>query len=75
MCYSSSKDFGWGIRKEAGRKPETKQETPVETPVVTPVETPEPRVKAQDFTFWAFPKWRRMPSPRTPSGERSKERV
>jgi hypothetical protein len=67
MCYSSSKDFGYGVRKEADRQPEAKQETPVETP--------EKPVKAQDFTFWAFPNWRRTPAPRTPSGERSKERV
>ena len=70
MCYSSSKDFGWGTRKETGRKPETR-----ETPAETPVESPEPTVKAQDYTFWAFPNWRRTPSPRTPTAERSKERV
>lgn len=67
MCYSSSKDFGWGIRKEADRQPEAKQETPVETP--------EKPVKAQDYTFWAFPSWRRTPAPRTPSAEESKTRV
>ena len=67
MCYSSSKDFGWGTRKEADRKPEAKQETPVETPVKP--------VKAQDFTFWAFPNWRKMPAPGTPSSERSKEKA
>ena len=54
MCYSSSKDFGWGIRKESDSKPEAKHEAPAETP--------EKPVKAQDFTFWAYP-------------ERSKERV
>ncbi|OAE00374.1 hypothetical protein [Arthrobacter sp. OY3WO11] len=63
MCYSSSKDFGWGIRKEADSKPEAKQET-----------TEKP-VKAQDFTFWAFPGWRKTRAPGTPSAERSKERV
>jgi hypothetical protein len=67
MCYSSSKDFGWGIRKETEHRPEARQETPVETP--------EKPVKAQDFTFWAFPRRRRTPAPQTPSAERSKERV
>jgi hypothetical protein len=67
MCYSSSKDFGWGSRKEADRQPEAKQETPVATP--------EKPVKAQDFTFWVFPNWRRTPAPRTPSAEESKTRV
>ncbi len=67
MCYSSSKDFGWGIRKEAESKPEAKHEAPVETP--------EKPVKAQDFTFWAFPGWRKTRTPGTPSAERSKERV
>jgi hypothetical protein len=63
MCYSSSKDFGWGIRKEADSQSEAKQETP------------EKPVKAQDFRFWAFPNWRKTPAPGTPSAERSKERV
>lgn len=67
MCYSSSKDFGWGARKETHRRPEAKHETPVETP--------EKPVKAQDFTFWAFPAWRKAPEPGTTSAERSKERV
>lgn len=67
MCYSSSKDFGWGIKKETERQPEAKQETPAETR--------EEQVKGQDYTFWAFPNWRRTPRPRTPSAEQSKERV
>jgi hypothetical protein len=67
MCYSSSKDFGWGIRKETDRKPEAQQEAPAETP--------EKPVKAQDFTFWAFPNWRKAPAPGSPSAERNKERV
>ena len=67
MCYGYSKDFGREYKKEADRRPEAEQETPVETP--------EPRVKAQDYTFWAFPSWRRTPKPRTPSAERSKETV
>lgn len=67
MCYSSSKDFGWGIRKEAESKPEAKHEAPAETP--------EKPVKAQDFTFWAFPNWRKTRTPGTRSAERSKERV
>ncbi|MFM9273795.1 hypothetical protein [Pseudarthrobacter sp. NKDBFgelt] len=67
MCYSSSKDFGWGIRKEAESKTEAKHETPAETP--------EKPVKAQEFTFWAFPGWRKTRTPGTPSAERSKERV
>ena len=67
MCYSSSKDFGWGIRKESDSKPEAKHEAPAETP--------EKPVKAQDFTFWAFPGWRKTRTPGTPSAERSKEKV
>lgn len=67
MCYSSSKDFGWGIRKESDRKPEAKHEAPAETR--------EKPVKAQDFTFWAFPDWRKTRTPGTRSAERSKERV
>ncbi|MEE9097704.1 hypothetical protein [Pseudarthrobacter phenanthrenivorans] len=67
MCYASNKDFGWGARKETKRQPEAEP--------ATPEKTPEEPVKAQDFTFWAFPKWRRTPAPRTPSAERSKERV
>ncbi|MDQ0261366.1 hypothetical protein J2W20_003282 [Sinomonas atrocyanea] len=65
MCYASNKDFGWDARKETGRRPEAE----------TPAETPEKPVKARDFTFFAFPKWRRTPAPRTHSAEGAKERV
>ena len=41
----------------------------------TPAETPEKPVKAQDFTFWAFPGWRKTRTPGAPSAERSKEKV
>ncbi|WP_045731937.1 hypothetical protein [Pseudarthrobacter chlorophenolicus] len=67
MCYGYTKDFGRSDKKETSRKPEATQEAPAGTP--------EPRVKAQDYTFWAFPGWRRSPTPRTPSAERSEERV
>jgi hypothetical protein len=67
MCYASNKDFGWGARKETTRRPEAEPETPAETQ--------EKPIKAPDFTFWAFPKWRRTPAPGAPSAERSKERV
>lgn len=67
MCYASNKDFGWGARNETKRQPEARPETPPDTP-----EKPD---KAPEFTFWAFPKWRRTPAPGTPSAERSKERV
>ncbi|UKA71510.1 hypothetical protein [Arthrobacter sp. FW306-06-A] len=72
MCYASSKDFGWGAKKEATRRPEAEPETPAEPP--------EEPVKAQNFTFWAFPNWRRTTAPRTPSADgdktqRSRERV
>lgn len=67
MCYASSNDFGWGARKQTGRRPEAKPETPAETP--------KRPAKTQDFTFLAFPKWRRTPAPRTPSAEGTKERV
>lgn len=70
MCYSSSKDFGWGARKETYRQPEAKQDSPD-----TPVETPEKPVKTHDFTFWAFPAWWKTPKPGTTSAERNKERV
>ncbi len=66
MCYSSSKDFGWGIRKEAGREPEAKQDKP-------PVR-PEPHVTAQDFKFWAFPR-RKTPATKGPTADRTPERV
>lgn len=65
MCYASSQDFGWRARKETGRRPEAD----------TPTETPEKPVKAQDFTFLAFPKWHRTPPTRTHSAEGTKERV
>jgi len=67
MCYASSKDFGWGAKKETKRRPEAEPETPAKNPG-------QP-VRAQEFTFWAFPNWRRPPAPRTPSAERNKERV
>jgi hypothetical protein len=67
MCYSSSKDFGWGIRKEADRKPEARQETPPDRP--------EPHVTAQDFKFWAFPIRRKTPETREPVVDRTRERV
>ncbi|EMY33953.1 hypothetical protein D477_012278 [Arthrobacter crystallopoietes BAB-32] len=25
MCYASNRDFGWGFRKEAGRRPEDRR--------------------------------------------------
>ncbi|KRE91266.1 hypothetical protein [Arthrobacter sp. Soil764] len=67
MCYASSKDFGWGARKETKRRPEAETETPAETP--------EKPAKEQEFTFWAFPSWHRTSASSTPSGERSRERV
>ncbi|PNI08167.1 hypothetical protein CXX84_12255 [Arthrobacter sp. AFG7.2] len=67
MCYSSSKDFGWSIRKETDSEAKPQQETPVETP--------EKPARAQDFTFWAFPGWRKTRTPDAPSAEKSKERV
>jgi hypothetical protein len=67
MSYSSSKDFGWGIRKEADRKPEARQETPPDRP--------EPHVTAQDFKFWAFPIRRKTPATQEPVVDRTRERV
>jgi len=64
MCYASSKDFGWGARKETKRRPEAEPETRPEA-----TEKPD---KAQEFTFWAFPNWRRTPAPPVPSAEGSK---
>ena len=67
MCYSSSKDFGWGIRKEADREPEAKQENPRVDP--------EPHVTAQDSKFWAFPLRRKTPAVQEPTTDRAPERV
>lgn len=72
MCYASNKDFGWDARKDTRRRPEVEPETPAEPP--------QKPVKTQNFTFWAFPNWRRTPAPRTPSAEAdmaqpSRERV
>jgi hypothetical protein len=67
MCYSSSKDFGWGIKKEATREPEARQQTP-------PDRT-EPHFTAQDFTFWAFPRRRKTHEAEEPAAERTSERV
>lgn len=67
MCYSSSKDFGWGIRKETDRKPEAKQEEPQVRP--------EPHVTAQDVKFWAFPLRRKTPAVHEPATDRARERV
>ena len=69
MCYASNKDFGWGARKETTRRPEA------EAKPETPAEASGKPVKEQEFTFWAFPNWRRTPAPRTPSAEGSQERV
>jgi hypothetical protein len=66
MCYSSSQDFGWGMRKEADRKPEARKETPPDRP--------EPHVTAQDFKFWAFPIRRKTPAAQEPV-DRTRERV
>ncbi|MFE8885817.1 hypothetical protein ACFYLX_08210 [Pseudarthrobacter enclensis] len=71
MCYGYSKDFGRSYKKETDRRPEARQETPVESPEPQV----KPQAKAQDYTFWAFPAWRRTPKPHTPAAERSKESV
>jgi hypothetical protein len=67
MCYSSSKDFGWGIKKDATREPEARQQT-------APDRT-EPRYTARDFTFWAFPRRRKTSEAEEPAAERTSERV
>ncbi|GAA1778440.1 hypothetical protein GCM10009712_27510 [Pseudarthrobacter sulfonivorans] len=67
MCYSSSKDFGWGIKKDATREPEARQQTP-------PDRT-EPHFTAQDFSFWTFPRRRKTHEAEEPAGERTSERV
>jgi hypothetical protein len=67
MCYSSSKDFGWGIKKDATREPEARQQTP-------PDRT-EPHFTAKDFTFWAFPRRRKTLEAEEPAAERTSERV
>ncbi len=62
MCYSSNRDFGRDIRKDAGRKPEEK---------------PAPRAKPAGFKFWAFPQ-RHRDVPATapePRAEAARERV
>jgi hypothetical protein len=67
MCYSSSKDFGWGTKKDATREPDTRQQTPPDRP--------EPTYTAQDFTFWAFPRWRKTHKAGEPAAERPHEKV
>ncbi|HEY8699940.1 MAG TPA: hypothetical protein VIM08_03085 [Arthrobacter sp.] len=67
MCYSSSKDFGWGKRDEAYKAPEPQQEKP-------PVR-PEPHVTAREFTFWAFPRRRKTPATQEPAVDRMHEKV
>lgn len=67
MCYSSSKDFGWGIKKEATREPEARQQTPPDRS--------EPTFTARDFTFWAFPRRRKNREAGEPAAERTRERV
>ncbi|NKX56258.1 hypothetical protein [Arthrobacter mobilis] len=47
MCYSSHRDFGWSVRKDAVRKPERQREP-------APEERPEPQVQADDDRLWAF---------------------
>ena len=67
MCYSSSKDFGWGIRKDADREPEARKETPQDRP--------EPHVTAQDFRFWAFPHRLKTTTAQESVADRTHERV
>lgn len=71
MCYASSKDFGWGNKKETRRESEPNQEVRTETQP----DRPEPLYTAQEFTFWAFPRWRRTREVQKPAAERSHERV
>ncbi|MGK3647317.1 hypothetical protein [Pseudarthrobacter enclensis] len=75
MCYGYSKDFGRSYKKETDRRPKARQETPVESPEPQVKPQVKPQAKAQDYTFWAFPAWRRTPKPHTPAAERSKESV
>jgi hypothetical protein len=67
MCYSSSKDFGWGIRKETEREPETKQDT-------QPARS-EPDLTEPEFKFWAFVPRRKAPTVQEPAADRSFEKV
>jgi hypothetical protein len=47
MCYSSSRDFGWSIRKHAAKEPEARRES-------TSDEKTGPRAEAEDLEFLAF---------------------
>jgi hypothetical protein len=71
MCYASSKDFGWDARKETSRGSEPHKEPRPETQP----DRPEPHYTAKDFTFWAFPRWRKTHEAEEPAAERSHERV
>lgn len=67
MCYSSSKDFGWGIRKESRREPDATQD---KQPA-----RPEPDLTEREFTFWAFAPRRKAPTVQEPAADRTPERV
>ena len=67
MCYSSSKDFGWGIRKETQREPEAKQEK-------QPARS-EPDLTEPEFKFWAFAPRRKAPTVQEPAADPTFEKV
>lgn len=67
MCYSSMQDFGWRKKEAATPKPEARRETPADRP--------EPHYTAKDFTFWAFPRHRKVQETQEPAAERTHEKV
>jgi len=68
MCYSSSRDFGWGIRKHAAHEPEKREET-------KPAEKAEPEVEAEDLEFLAFLEGRGERRVQEPVADRTPEKV
>ncbi|XAS66348.1 hypothetical protein V3C33_12665 [Micrococcaceae bacterium Sec5.7] len=68
MCYPSNENFRRSFKKGSAREPEGRRETNTE-------ERPELRVEAQDFKFWAFPRWRRERKDREPVADLTREKV
>ncbi|MFD1212576.1 hypothetical protein ACFQ36_11065 [Arthrobacter sp. GCM10027362] len=66
MCYSSRKDFGWGIEKKDVREPRERESKPAEYP--------EPRVTAEDSRLRDFINRRRVRKA-VPVVDRTREKV
>lgn len=61
MCYQYNRDFRRDIKKDEATEPKAR---------------PEPRAKAPDFKFWAFPRRSRESTVEEPAqADRTRERV